>query len=436
MPTIHYTGINQKVECSESNCTILSASIDNRIPHMHECGGNGQCTTCRVRILDGIENVSPRLKNEKDIAFQRNWDPSVRLACQTKILGDVKVQRLIWSSADINKFQTEMLPLDTGEKRSIAILCCDLRNFTKITSDNLVYDMVHMLNRFYTALGDPILMNNGIIYQYVGDEIIGLFGTAGGTNESVCTDAIRAAMGMRYSLERLNKFELTDLETNFEIGIGLHFGESYMGHMGHPKHRQFTIIGDTINLTSRIQNFTKETNNNILISEEFKKHLPADLLTFGATVNAQLKGKKLEMTLYEIIKFQKADMSFEIQSSLDILLKNQDNFTQTFYARLFEADPEVRKLFKGNMDNQGRLLMHMLSGIVHSLSRPKYLKLGLRSLGKNHQQYGVKEEHYPLVKRILLQTIEDQLGARHTNSIAESWEKALDIVISLMKPTS
>ena len=118
-------------------------------------------------------------KNEAEIAQKRNWDPSIRLACQAKATGDVKLQRLIWSSAEINKFQMETLPVDKGEKREIAILCCDLRNFTKVTSDNLVFDMVHMLNRFYTALGDPILMNNGIIYQYVGDEIIGLFGTSG-----------------------------------------------------------------------------------------------------------------------------------------------------------------------------------------------------------------------------------------------------------------
>jgi len=93
-----------------------------------------------------------------------------------------------------------------------------------------------MLNRFYTELGDPILMNNGIIYQYVGDEIIGVFGTVGGTKTKNCTDAIRAAKGMQYALERLNRIELKDFEIKLKIGIGINFGRAFIGHLGHPTH--------------------------------------------------------------------------------------------------------------------------------------------------------------------------------------------------------
>jgi class 3 adenylate cyclase len=436
MPTINYQGLNQSIETTDEGATLLDVSIENRIPHLHECGGNGQCTTCRIRVLDGIKNLSPRGKGEAEIAKKRRWDPTIRLACLCTAHGDVNIQRLIWSSAEINKLQLETLPEGNGEERKIAIICCDLRNFTQMTSQNLVYDMVHMLNRFYTLLGDPILMNNGIIYQYVGDEIIGVFGTAGGSNESNCEDAIRAALGMRYALERLNKFELEDLDAKLEIGIGLHFGEAYMGHMGHPKHRQFAVIGDPINITSRVQDFTKQSDTNILISEDFLSNLPSGLLNLGSSYKTNLKGKDSDTTLYEVNSFRNADMNLELQASLDLLLKNQERFAKNFYLNLFNESPDLRQLFKGNMENQGKLLMHMLGGIVYSLTRPGHLKLGLRSLGKNHQKYGVKKEHYPIVKRILLNTIKQELGEDHNKNIFDSWSKAIDIVMSYMQPLS
>ena len=251
---IHYAGINKEVNCNAEYCSILDTSIENKIPHLHECGGNGKCTTCRVRVLDGTQNLSSKTHLEVMLSKSRRWDPSIRLACQAYVKGDVKVQRLIWSSAEINKLQKETVPEGKPEERPIAILFCDLRNFTRLSSNNASFDIAYMLNRFYTELGDPILMNNGIIYQYVGDEIIGVFGTAGGTRAKNSMDAIRAAMGMRYAIERLNKIELKDFEVKLDIGIGINYGLAYVGHLGHPTHRQFSVVGDPVNVASRIQN--------------------------------------------------------------------------------------------------------------------------------------------------------------------------------------
>ena len=144
-----------------------------------------------------------------------------------------------------------------AEERAIAILFCDIRNFTKMAVSNNTFDMAHILNRFYTVIGDPILFNNGVIYQYVGDEIIGLFGVSGGLKEKNCTDAVRAALGMNYAIERLNHLELVDFDIRIQMGIGVNFGKAFIGHLGHPKHKQFEVIGDPVNTASRIQNFNK-----------------------------------------------------------------------------------------------------------------------------------------------------------------------------------
>ncbi len=433
MPKITYSNLNQSFESRDPEDTILDISVDHRIPHLHECGGSGLCTTCRVRILDGLSNLTPLSSKERIISRERGWDSSIRLACQVRPTGDVSLQRLIWSTAEISHLQLETIHEDYGEEKSIAILFCDLRNFTSITSKNLVFDMVHMLNRFYTLLGDPILINNGIIYQYVGDEIVGIFGASGEPGSRSCTDAIRAALGMQYAVSRLNRFELSEMDAQFDVGIGLHFGRAYLGKLGHPKHKQFAVVGDAINVTSRIQGETKNVESKILISQEFLDRLPPDLLQLGRAVDTNLRGKTEETTLHEVVKFAQPDISLEVQATLDLLLKNEDRFASRFYDKVFEIAPETRALFKNNLKDQGRLLTHMLSGIVYSLSRPSHLKMGLRTLGKNHTKYGVEAFHYPVVKQAILETIQEELGEEYNEDIGHAWEQAMDMIIDLMK---
>src|SRR3982074_1881967 len=81
--------------------TLLDLSIRHRIPHLHQCGGYGRCTTCRVQIPDGLSNVSPRGGVEQKGASRRGWDKFTRLACQTRVEGDVVIRRLLNNAQDI-----------------------------------------------------------------------------------------------------------------------------------------------------------------------------------------------------------------------------------------------------------------------------------------------------------------------------------------------
>ena len=433
MPTVTYTGINQQVECNDPDSTLLECSMMNQIPHMHECGGNGRCTTCRVRVMDGGDNLSRKTVLEQETAHLRRWDPSIRLACQCYVKGDVSIQRLVWTSAEVNKLQLETVPEGEAEERAIAILFCDMRDFTRMASQQLAFDTAHMLNRFYTVLGDPILINNGVIYQYVGDEIIGIFGVSGGTREKNCQDAVRAALGMQFAIKRLNHFELVDFDADVKVGIGINFGKAFLGHLGHPKHKQFAVIGDPVNTASRIQAYTKEVESNTLISDSVLRSLPENVLKTGKVISTRLKGHEHETTIHELVGFREMDIQLELQSSLEYLLRNEEDFAETFYKKVFERSPETRQLFKNNMKAQGRLLTHMLGGIVYSMSRPHHHEMGLHELGKNHARYGVRHEHYPVVLASMLETIREQLGAFYTEQLGMAWEQALTKVTNAMK---
>jgi len=433
MANIHYEGINQTIACDDLDASLLDISMENKIPHLHECGGNGKCTTCRVRILEGNQNLTSRTFLEREMAQMRNWDPSIRLACQTYLKGDVSLQRLVWTSAEVNKLQIETVSQGLAEERTIAILFCDLRNFTSLASKNLAFDTAHVLNRFYTVLGDPILMNNGIIYQYVGDEIVGIFGTSGGTRQKNCLDAVRAALGMQYAIKRLNSLEMKDFGTQLEVGIGINYGKAFVGHLGHPRHRQFAVVGDPVNIASRIQGMTRDTGCPILISESTLKGVPKETLNLGKSFVKKMKGIENAVKLYALNGFSQTDINLELQSSLDFIMADTVDFSKRFYERVFEAAPSVRGLFKNDMAMQGRMLTHMLIGIVYSLSRPEHLVLGLKTLGKSHQKYGVRPEHYPVVKEALLKTIEEQMADDASDKVRDAWSQALDLVTDAMK---
>ena len=431
MTTIVYLGDDRAMPVADPNMTILDVSIAHKIPHFRECGGNGRCTTCRVRICDGIENVSPRTQRETEVADALRWDGFTRLACQTRVSGDVTLERLIKSCADVSRVQLEEASIAPSEERTLAVLFCDIREFTPFVDKNLAYDVVHILNRFFTAVGDAILVNNGIIYQYVGDQIIGLFGVGGDPPDKCCLDTIRAGLGMLEALRGLNTELSGEFGTTLEIGIGAHYGPLIVGMMGHPDHRQFTVIGDAMNIASRIEDANKTLGTRFLMSEILFNQVPqAPVEVRRAQV--VLKGKHGTFQLVEAIGFAAPDSALLVQSTIGVLLQDQKRFTADIYRRLFALAPRARGLFHGNMESQGQMLSHMLQFLVHAMSRPETMMLGLRDLGRRHDAYGVASEHYPAFRQAFLESARASLGEKHTPQVEKAWADTIDMIITSM----
>jgi hemoglobin-like flavoprotein len=103
-----------------------------------------------------------------------------------------------------------------------------------------------------------------------------------------------------------------------------------------------------------------------------------------------------------------------------------------FYARLFELDPSLRALFRGDMSEQGRKLMTMLATAVVSLEQIDRLLPALRQLGSRHANYGVRDEHYATVGTALLWTLEKGLGAAFTRDVREAWMKTYTLIAQTM----
>ena len=109
---------------------------------------------------------------------------------------------------------------------------------------------------------------------------------------------------------------------------------------------------------------------------------------------------------------------------------------QLFYARLFELDPSLTKLFRGDMKQQGERLMQMIGTAVRGLSRPESLVPVLQSLGRRHGSYGVMDQHYDTVGHALLWTLERGLGAEFTPPVRDAWVAAYTLMSTVMKQAS
>jgi adenylate cyclase len=432
MTTIAFVGEDKAMTVVDAAMTILDVSIAHKVPHVHACGGHGRCTTCRVRICGGIENVSARTPREIEVADALHWDQFTRLACQTRVCGDVSLERLIKSPADVSRLQVEEASIAPPEERTLAILFCDIRDFTPFVESHLAYDVVHILNRFFKAVGDAILSNNGVIYQYVGDQIVGLFGVGGDPAEKSCLDAIRAGLGMLAALNDLNTELEHEFATRLEIGVGAHVGPLIVGMLGHPDHRQFTVVGDAINVASRIESTNKTLGTRFLMSEALFNQVPHAPVEVRRT-QAMLKGKHGAFKLVEVIGFAEPDSALLVQCTIGVLLQQQKRFTQTLYRRLFELAPSAQALFHGNMEDQGQMLSNMIEFLVHSMSRPEIMTLGLQDLGQRHDRYGVRREHYPAFRQAFLDSARDVLGERHTPQVEKAWADTIDRIIATMR---
>jgi adenylate cyclase len=299
MSRIFYVIQNRVIE-AEPDETILQASLRAAIPHAHACGGQARCSTCRVQIVEGLDHCAARNDKENELAVRLHFSPEIRLACQTTVNGDVKLRRLVLDAEDIKltaQSSTADAPAPIGEEKKLAILFADIRGFTPFVERLLPYDVVHVLNRYFYEVGRAITDHGGCIDNYMGDGLLALFGMD--DTKDAARQAVSAALGMIAAVEHLKPYVEMIYDRSFEIGIGIHYGEVIVGAIGAPGRKRVTVIGDAVNLASRIESATKQIGVRLLISEDTFNELQ-DAIRPGNAHRVAVAGKSGEYLLYEV----------------------------------------------------------------------------------------------------------------------------------------
>jgi adenylate cyclase len=258
-PTVHVS----------EGLTLLEASRVNRIPHASVCGGRARCSTCRVRVIEGLERQPPALENELRVLRRVGAPDNVRLACQLRPAAALKISTLLPASVDVSHgaYPDKYL---WGVEQDVTVMFADLRGFTKLSEGRLSFDVVFLLNQFLGRMGEAIEDSGGYVDKFMGDGIMAIFGMDEPAAEGAAK-AVRAARAMGGVLDALNQSLREELAQPLEIGIGIHAGPAILGRIGAASHieaaSRITALGETVNTASRLESLTKELGVQIVVSK-------------------------------------------------------------------------------------------------------------------------------------------------------------------------
>ena len=279
------------------NANLLETSLSGNIPHAHICGSKGRCTTCRVQIIKGEENLSEIGDLEKESLKKMNaGEATLRLACQTYAKGDVTIYPIL--SADITMDGLSNSRYNQGEEKDVSVLFADLRSFTRFSENRLPYDLVFVLNQYFKAMGEAIESSHGYLDKFVGDGTMAIFGIEDGNH---CQAALNAAMEMFANLESLNERLADEIQEPLRMGVGIHTGSVVIGKIGYKHASNLTAFGDVVNTASRLEASTKEYKAEMVISEAVALNSGFDFSNIHKNKIA-LRGKDQSINVYVVSK--------------------------------------------------------------------------------------------------------------------------------------
>jgi adenylate cyclase len=243
--------------------SLLESIREAGLAHASVCGGRARCTTCRVRVASGLQELPPPTALEAEALARIGADPNVRLACQVRPRADVWVTPLVPAHADLDVARR---PGGVGgRERQVAAMFVDLRGSTAMSEHRLPYDVVFVLNQFFAEMAEALAATGGHYAQFAGDGLLALYGLESEIGPA-CRQALEGAALMQQRMERLNARLAPELAEPLRIGIGLHAGLAIVGSMGPPAAPIISAVGDPINAAARLESLSKHYGCTLVVS--------------------------------------------------------------------------------------------------------------------------------------------------------------------------
>jgi adenylate cyclase len=186
-----------------------------------------------------------------------------------------------------------------GELVPVTVLFSDIRSFTSISEHMPPRQLLDFLNEYFSGMVESVMAHDGVVDKFIGDAIMAVFG-APSPHPDDPINAIKAALEMRERLAKLNEGFRAKGLPEIRTGIGLHTGEVVAGNMGHVKRLEYTVIGDAVNLASRLEGMTKELKADVLLSEDLYKKV-ADRVEAEPLHRIHVKGREQEVMVYRLL---------------------------------------------------------------------------------------------------------------------------------------
>jgi adenylate cyclase len=174
----------------------------------------------------------------------------------------------------------------------------DIRDFTKFSEGHTAEEVVNMLNEYFAIMVGIINKNHGVVDKFIGDAIMAVWGAPKTTGQDQY-HAVKASIEMRIALNELNERRAARDQTPIKIGIGIHSGPAISGTIGSSERMEYTVIGDTVNVTSRIESSTKAFGTDLLLSQ-VTADLVKDRFVLEFAGAAEVKGKSEALRMYKV----------------------------------------------------------------------------------------------------------------------------------------
>lgn len=258
--------------------SVLEASRVGGIPHYSVCGGKGRCSTCRIKVIEGLDHLAPASSVERITLARIGAEPDVRLACQVRPTEPIKVQPLLAVDRE-RALVASGRNAKPGREQEIVVLFCDIRSFTALSDHRLPFDTVFLLNRYFALVGRAVERAGGQLDKFIGDGAMALFGLAG-PRSVACRQALVAAADILKELDGLSDQLQDEIPAPLRVAIGIHVGPAIVGAMGYGGVMNVTAIGDTVNVASRLESAAKEFDAAIVVSEAVVTDSRLDLTSF------------------------------------------------------------------------------------------------------------------------------------------------------------
>ena len=249
-----------------SGFSVLEASRWAGIPHASVCGGRGRCSTCKVRIVQGVQRLAAPGPVERHTLRRIAAPPPVRLACQLRPSADIAVEPLVPIGQNpafgAARFDAAV---EGGRELQIAAMFVDLRESTRLATGRLPYDALFLFDRYIQAVTGAIRHNGGHTTSIAGDGVMSVFGVD--TPAAVAArNAFQAALGVWGALETLNAELASELEAPLRIGIGIHVGMAVVGLVSTTESQSLQFLGDTGNTAAKLEAQSKELHCTLVAS--------------------------------------------------------------------------------------------------------------------------------------------------------------------------
>lgn len=207
-----------------------------------------------------------------------------------------------------------------GERKELSILFSDIRGFTTLSESLSPENLTTILNEYFSAMTPHILEEKGTIDKFIGDAIMA-FWNAPLTVEDHATHAVRSGLRMGHALEVFNK----EHDTSLAIGIGVHTGACVVGNVGGKDRVNYTILGDSVNLASRLEGLTKKYGVSILVTEATRALVHDETIVFRLLDEITVAGKAVPTKLYQAFWKESIDTNIiqDYEEALDYYRKGE-----------------------------------------------------------------------------------------------------------------